>query len=107
MNMSYEDIVESWEKIMSIGDAPIGEYWGCSVTTKLAKETLDIVKSQNHRIQELTAENFKMVVEVKNLRNDVVHEVAKRLKEFTKNDLMIKAFIDKAIDNIVKEMEEL
>ena len=26
--MNYEEIIKAWEKVLAIGDAPIGEYWG-------------------------------------------------------------------------------
>lgn len=57
--MNYEEIIKAWEKVLAIGDAPIGEYWGISLTTKLAKETFDFINSQQAEIEELTEQlNF-------------------------------------------------
>lgn len=48
--MKDNEIVKALEKVLATGDAPVGEHWGCSVTTKLAKETFDMLKRQNAEI---------------------------------------------------------
>ena len=53
--MTENEIIKAWEKILKIGHAPIGESWsvGGVVTTKLAKETLDMLNCQKAEIERL------------------------------------------------------
>lgn len=52
--MTDAEIIRAWEKALATGDAPIGEHRGCSVTTKLAKETVDMLTRQKAEIERLT-----------------------------------------------------
>ena len=58
--MTDEQIVQAWEKILSIGDAPIGKYWsvGGIVTTQLAKETIDMLNRQKAEIERLKKDKY-------------------------------------------------
>lgn len=47
------EIIKAWEKVCATGDAPVGEHWGCSVTTKLAKDTLETLKRKKAEIERL------------------------------------------------------
>lgn len=51
--MNYEEVIQAWEKVLAMGDAPIGEHWGCWITTKLAKETFDMLNRQKAEIERL------------------------------------------------------
>ena len=50
--MTIDEITKAWEEILATGDAPIGEHWSCGgvVTTKLAKETFDMLNRQKTEI---------------------------------------------------------
>ena len=54
--MIDNELIKAWDKVLSTGDAPIGEHWGVSVTTKLAKETFDMLNRQKAEIAELRSE---------------------------------------------------
>jgi hypothetical protein len=77
--MNYEEIIKAWEKVLAIGDAPIGEYWGISLTTKLAKETFDFINSQqaeieflNEEISEERHENMCLNATIERLNDEIV-----------------------------------
>ena len=54
--MTDAEILKAWEKVLATGDAPVGEHWGCSITTKLAKETFDMLNRQKAENAELQSE---------------------------------------------------
>lgn len=84
--MTENEIIKAWEKILSIGDAPVGEHWsvGAVVTTKLAKETLDMLNRQKAEIDILIRKK-------ESLRDEIAEQQAEieRLKEieYRYNDL--------------------
>jgi hypothetical protein len=51
--MTDNEIIKAWEKVLATGDAPIGVHWQCWVSTKLAKETFDMLNRQKAEIDEL------------------------------------------------------
>ncbi len=67
--MTDNEIIKAWEKVLATGDAPIGEHWGCSVSTKLAKETFDM-------LNRLKAENDDLFYKLEG----VMHSVDKWLE---------------------------
>ena len=83
----------AWEKILATGDAPIGEHWSCGgvVTTKLAKETYDMLTRQKAEIERLQSDNVtlhtiipKMLVEAKSeARKEFAEEYKDHIKRFT------------------------
>lgn len=66
--MNDNEIIKALEKALATGDAPVGEHWGCSITTKLAKETFDMLSRQKAEIERLTKENKekKLILEAIN-----------------------------------------
>lgn len=38
-------LVREYEKMLKMGDAPIGEHWHCGISTKLVKDTLELLKN--------------------------------------------------------------
>ena len=103
--MTDAEIIKDWEKILSTGDAPIGEHW--FVTTKLAKETFDMLKSQKAEIERLT----KKVDYLKdaNKRNDAHLHVrlvgqakSEARKEFAEK---VKPIIDEILDIMFDDAE--
>ena len=49
--MTDNEIINGWEKVLATGDAPIGEHWGCSITTRFAKDTFDMLTRQKADIE--------------------------------------------------------
>ena len=64
------EIIKAWEKILKTGDAPIGEHWsvGGIVTTKLAKETYDMLNRQKAEIDILIRKKETLQDEVAELQ---------------------------------------
>jgi formyltetrahydrofolate synthetase len=67
--MTDNEIINKWEKLLKIGHAPIGESWsiGGVVTTKLAKETFDMLKSQKAEIERLKDDKNRLEKMMDNL----------------------------------------
>jgi hypothetical protein len=42
--MNPNELLNTLEKILKIGDAPVGEYWGCTITTRTVKDLIDYIK---------------------------------------------------------------
>ena len=91
--MTDNEIIKALEKVLTIGDAPIGEYWGCAVTTKLVKDTLVLINYQRveiERLKELLGEwktaAYKVADEKDELYCNAVYRVrtakAEAIKEF-------------------------
>ncbi len=53
MNVTDNEIIKAWEKILATGDAPVGEHWsfGGIVTTKLVKDTLELIERKDADIK--------------------------------------------------------
>lgn len=51
-----KDVVKALELALKFADEPIGENWMCSITTKAAKEILNLIKNKNTELKELKAE---------------------------------------------------
>ena len=106
--MTDAEIIKDWEKILSTGDAPIGEHW--FVTTKLAKETFDMLKSQKTEIdilirkketlQDEIAEQQAEIERLKRQENTVAKLYHKKgVKDFAK------FLIDKAKGGIIHSFD--
>lgn len=87
--MTDEQIIEQWEKVLAIGDAPIGEHWsvGGIVTTQLAKETLDAlnrqketIQSQDEMIRALINAQETLQKESNTIKKSLEHEINSHLK---------------------------
>lgn len=114
--MTDAEIIKDWEKILSTGDAPIGEHW--AVTTKLAKETFDMLSRQKKEIeilirkketlQDEIAEQQAEIERLKRQENTVaklyylkgVRDLAKRVRE----EINFPLAVWKVFDNILKEL---
>ena len=112
--MPDNDIIKAWEKIMETGDAPIGERWsvGAVVTTKLAKETLDMLNRQKTEIEWLKEENFGLGVErdaamecmdtaVTEAKSEAIREFAERLKRVISISVPQKPYFDDLVIEMV------
>ena len=133
--MTDKEIIKAWEKVLSTGDAPIGEHWsvGGIVTTQLAKETLDLInRLQDERealingqetlqktIVEKKAEIERLAKEVDCLSQCVMYHdehIADAIKEFAERlPELVPRFNDGyttiecvkgAIKHLVKELTE-
>lgn len=51
-----KDVIKALELALKFADEPIGENWTCSITTKAAKEILNLIKNKNTELKELKAE---------------------------------------------------
>ena len=54
--MNDNEIIKAWDKILKMGDAPIGEHWQVGVTTRLAKDTFDMLNRQKAEVERLKEE---------------------------------------------------
>lgn len=99
--MADNNIIEAWEKVCATGDAPIGEHWGCSVTTKLADDTLKTLKYQKAEIERLKKE---VEFAYKVTKTHTVKEFLERLKN-SRSSKRYHHFVTKSdINRVAEEM---
>ena len=104
--MTDNDIIKAWDKILKMGDAPIGEHWQVGVTTRLAKDTFDMLNRQKAEVERL--KHRKTELQIRN--QELQHGKSEAIKEFAeklKNCFAISGdYLDiiNIIDNLVKEM---
>lgn len=75
--MSDNGIIKALETALAIGDEPIGEHWGCFLTTATVKNALDLINRQKAGIDRF-ADIGKMYSES---RAEAIKEFAERLKD--------------------------
>lgn len=109
------EIAKAWEKVLSTGDAPIGEHWGVSVTTKFAKETFETLNRQKAEIEGLKERYEKLQCSYecelayrkelhKRAKEEARKEFAERLKQSVMFDSGWEVMQPGTIDDLVKEM---
>ncbi len=108
--MNYEEVIQAWEKVLAMGDAPIGEHWGCWITTKLAKETFDMLNRQKAEIERLQKANKSfsclgmLYSEIKSEARKEFWEQIKEMYGLDENDIIVAVNI-KDIDNLLAKMD--
>lgn len=82
--MTDAEIIKALEKLLKIGDSPIGEYFGVTIDKQTIKETLDLInrlKAENERLKGwqdlLKAEKHSLI------KAEAIKEFAQSLKENT------------------------
>ena len=121
--MTDKEIIKAWEKVLSTGDAPIGEHWsvGGIVTTQLGKETLDLINRLQAEVERL--KDYKQLYEdlkaehletIKLINKGIKTAKAEAYKEFV-NKIKVHAYYidfpkehrvvdEDDIDNLLKEL---
>ena len=93
MNVTDNEIIKAWEKILATGDAPVGEHWSCGgvVTTKLAKETYDMLNRQKAEVERLqerserAADNLKAVLNERSDHTEAIKDFSEEYKDHIKS----------------------
>ncbi len=96
--MTDNEIIKAWENILTMGDAPIGEHWQVGITTKLAKETFDMLHRQKAETERLRGVQIQYV-------RAYFNEFVQRLKSDCSLALLDTDLLNKVIDDLVEAME--
>lgn len=91
--MNYDELIKVWEKILKTGDAPIGEHWGISITTQIAKETYDMLNHQKAEIDRFK-ENAK--------RSNEAFQYSEILPDYK---CMVMAYSKEGYDKFIKDTQ--